>query len=113
MAKTTFSDALRTQLTTRNDLWSKRILVLLDRGDSRLKRWFLGRAERSARLALNVSDKAAIDWSQIDWAKVLDFILKLAALILPLLLAKPKIARPKSAPKPKKALGRTQTRKRL
>ena len=108
MAKMTFADALRSQLTTRNDLWSKRILVVLDKGDSRLKRWFLARAEKSARLVMNVSDMAAIDWSKIDWNKVLDFILKLAAIILPLLLAKPK-----SAAKPKKSLGRTQTRKRL
>lgn len=108
MAKVTFSDALRAQLTTRGDIWSKRILSVLDKGDSRLKRWFLARAERSARLALNVGDMAAIDWSKIDWSKVLDFILKLAAIILPLLLAKPK-----TATKPRKALGRTQTRKRL
>ncbi len=108
---TSFADGLSAAVAGRSDRWSKRIAAILDGPDSRAKRWFLKRAEADARLKLGLGDKVGIDWSKIDWAAILDFILKLAAIILPLILS-PKPA-PAAARKSKKGLGRTLPRKRL
>src|SRR5690348_10507077 len=105
----TFEDGLRAQVAGRSDKWSKRILAILNGPDSRLKRWFLKRAEADARLKLDLGDKVGIDWSSIDWQAILDFILKLAAIILPLILK----AAPATKAKVSKRLGRTRTVKRL
>lgn len=111
MAAVQFADGLRSQVAGRKDKWSKRVLAILDAKPSLARTLFLNRMEAHARVALGLGSREGIDWSQIDWSKILDFLLKLAAIILPLILAaKPA---PAAVRKSKKGLGRTLTRKRL
>ena len=63
----------------------KRILAVLNMPDSRRKRRILARMERQAAAYLCVP-VAEIDWSKVDWGKVLGTILKILVALLPLLI---------------------------
>ena len=91
-------------------LLQRRLQKILDAPDSSRKRAILAALETRARDRLGVGATQGIDWSSIPWDKILDFLLKLLAILAPLFLATPA---PAAARKSKKGLGRTLTRKRL
>ena len=66
-------------------LLERRLKRLLDAKPSKRRTVILAILEGRARDRLGLGDKVGIDWSKIDWAKVLDFLLKLLAIIAPLL----------------------------
>lgn len=85
----TFEEALGEQLRAKKRLtfWEKRLLKLIDARPSKRRTRVLERLRAHAATALEIKgDPAAIDWSKIDWAKVLDFVLKIILALLPLLL---------------------------
>ena len=84
----TFAAGLGDYLATKKKptLLMRRLQKILDAKDSARKRAVLTILETRVRDKLGYSDKVAIDWSQIDWSAVFDFILKLLAILLPLLV---------------------------
>ena len=85
---TTFASALSAHLATKKKpgLLQRRLQRILDAKPSKRRTAILAALETRARDRLGVGATAAIDWSAIDWSKVLDFILKLLAIIGPLLV---------------------------
>ena len=66
----------------------QRIKSILDAPPSKRKDRRLARMENHARAAINADPKTgAIDWSTIDWAKLLSTIIDILAKLLPLILA--------------------------
>lgn len=64
---------------------ARRIQEVLDMRPGRRRQRVLDRMARHAAAALG-EEPSAIDWSQVDWAKVFDLILKVLLALLPLLL---------------------------
>jgi len=115
VAAVKFGDAFGGQLRAKKNRTraENRILKIIDGPESAARTWFLAKLEGHARVQLGVGPNQAIDWGSIDWSKVLDILMKIASIIVmlaPLFAAKPKT---KTAPKSRKGLGRTLTRKRL
>ena len=110
MAAVSFAVGLSDYLITERKptLLMRRLQKIIDAPDSARKRAILGALETRARDRLKLGDKVGIDWSQIDWSKVLDFLLKLFAILAPLILAGTPNAKASKA-----KLGRTRTTKRL
>ena len=72
---------------------AKRLYQLLDAKPSKKKERRLRVLERCVQAHLEdglemtlVTGPLGIDWSQVDWMKVLDIVLKIAMVLLPLLL---------------------------
>lgn len=80
---TALGDAIRAKPSL--TLTDKAILKIVDGPQSFMRTRFLKRLEAHARIHLGMSSAEAIDWSSIDWNKVLDFLTKLAAIILAVL----------------------------
>lgn len=83
-----FEDALRDQIESRPEtIRSRRILNVLDMEPGARRTRILERMERHAITHLDIKgEPGKIDWQNIDWAALFDKLLKLLALILPLLL---------------------------
>ena len=64
----------------------RRLLRIIRAKPSKRRTAILNALETRARDKLGVGATAAIDWGNIDWEKILDFILKLLAIIGPLLV---------------------------
>jgi hypothetical protein len=84
----TFAVGLADHLRTKKRLtfWERRLQKIVEAKPSKRRTAILERLEAAARVQLGVSADAAIDWGAVDWAKILDFILKLIALLAPLFL---------------------------
>jgi hypothetical protein len=98
----TFAEAFREHLTAEPTLKrrGKRLLAIIDGPPSKRRTRQLDRMERHAVAALDDKHLArlgikatalaggglGIDWSQVDWGKVLQTILEILMKILPLLL---------------------------
>lgn len=82
----TFATALSAAIRAKGKqtLVDRAILKIVDGPVSARRTRFLKRLEAHARIHLGMSAVEKIDWSAIDWNKVLDFLTKLAALILAL-----------------------------
>lgn len=83
-APTNFAANLKDHLLLKPKLSSrdKKILSIIDgpQNDKRAKK--LSRWEAHARVEAGVSPVGAIDWSKIDWAKLIESILAIIALFL-------------------------------
>lgn len=115
MASMTFAQGLSAALAAKSNpsRLQRRIRKIVDGPDSALRTWFLQKLEAHARVHLGVGQTQAIDWGSIDWDKVLDFLLKIASIIVALApLFAGKKPKAKSTPRVSKSLGRTRTRKR-
>lgn len=64
----------------------KKILAILDGDAGKRRTRQVERMERHAAAALD-KDRDKIDWSQIDWAKLIKLILEVLLKLLPLILA--------------------------
>ena len=84
----TFEQALREQCekTTDRKRRSKRILAVLNSKPSKRRTRQLERMEQHAKVELEMTWRVNIDWSEIDWSKVFETILKLLLALLPLLI---------------------------
>jgi hypothetical protein len=93
----TFETALKAAVASRpprKGFWAKRLQKLLDAPPSERRTKILARLERHVRAELVEqsvagADSVGFDWASVDWAKVLDIVLKLVLLLLPLFLGKP------------------------
>lgn len=99
---TDFASNLKANLEAKGDLRrrGRRILAIINGPDSPHKARLLARMEDHARAHLGLAaahtvptdmpgtdwSKITIDWSKIDWAKIIDGLLKLLLAILPVLL---------------------------
>lgn len=85
---TSFASALSAHLATKKKptLLQRRLQKVLDAKDSPRKRAILKALETRARDKLGVGATEAIDWQSINWAAILDFLLKLLAILAPLFL---------------------------
>jgi hypothetical protein len=79
-----FEDAFGGQLRAKPKRTRKEnaILKIIDGPASRLRTWFLSTLEHRARVQLGVEAGVGIDWSKVDWEKLLNTILQLALVIL-------------------------------
>ena len=84
----TFEQALREQCEKTSDRKrrAKRILAVLDSRPSKRRTRRLERMERHAAAELGRDASEIGDWSEIDWSKVFEMILKVLLTLLPLLL---------------------------
>ena len=86
----TFLEALREQVEVRKSRRGRLLLRRLDAMTPARRARVLVRMEAHARTHLVAAGMASatgvIDWSSIDWSKVLDVILKILMAILPFLL---------------------------
>src|SRR5690348_16790591 len=84
-----FGLMLQSQLEAKQDRSASdnQILGILQAPDSHQKERRVRRMERHVRRHLGFTDTEQIDWSSIDWSKVLSVVLQLLAALLPLLLA--------------------------
>lgn len=84
-----FATNLRLHLLAMSDrtYQEDRILAMLDEPDGPRHRRQLRRMETRCRHEAGYSSSEGIDWSSIDWAKVLQIFIKVLLTLLPLLLA--------------------------
>lgn len=84
----TFATALGGHLRGKKKLkfLERRLLKIVEAKPSKRRTAILNLLETRARDKMGVGATEAIDWGQIDWQKILDFILKLLAILGPLLV---------------------------
>lgn len=85
-----FAGALQGQLAKKGvtmTLAERKLMKIVNGKDSPRRTRQLAHMERHVRAHLELSPTAAIDWSSIDWSKVLSTVLQLLIKLLPLLLA--------------------------
>lgn len=90
MSKSSFEMNLRLAIMAKpkRSKRDERILNILDAPPSARRDKRLARMENHARAVAGIDPKTgAIDWSKIDWAKLLKSIMSLLAKLLPLILA--------------------------
>ena len=86
---TSFETALRQQIeeTPVRKRRAKKLLAVLDMEDGPRRQRILARLERHAAAHLELDGQVgAIDWANIDWAKLFEQIFKLLMMILPMFL---------------------------
>jgi hypothetical protein len=83
-----FATALGAHLETKKKpkLLERRLLKILNAAPSKRRTAILKALETRARDKLGVGATQAIDWSAVDWQKILDFLLKLLVILLPLFI---------------------------
>ena len=85
-----FEDGLRAAIEAKPKLSARdrRILEILNGPDSKRKRKRLARMENYARAEAGIDpNTGAIDWSEVNWAKLLENIIAILSKLLPLILA--------------------------
>lgn len=84
----TFASALGAHLDEKPKLsfLERRLKKILDAKPSKRRTAILQLMEARARDRMGFGATEKIDWSAIDWAKILDFLLKLLAILGPLLV---------------------------
>ena len=84
----TFAEGLSSHLAGRKKLTflQRRLQKIVDARPSKRRTAILQLMEERVRDKMGFGATEKIDWSSIDWNKVLDFILKLLAIIGPLLV---------------------------
>ena len=92
MAAVSFETALRAKLEAdpKRSRRARRVLEILDSRPSRRRTRRINAMENHAIAVLKtegLKPAAAIDWSKVDWAKVIDKILDILIQLLPILLA--------------------------
>lgn len=83
-----FAAELEAHLESKPDLRrrGKKILAVIQSRPSKKKDRILARMERHAAAAIDRDVGVGIDWSEIDWKKVIEIIIKVLLMLLPLLI---------------------------
>ena len=84
----TFAGAIKAQLEMKENLTlrERRILHIINSPDSAKRDRQLYRMELAVRGALDLHANEAVNWSEIDWPRVIGVILEILVRLLPLLL---------------------------
>ena len=84
---TDFESGLRSHLNSKSKLSAKeqQIMGVLDAPDSKRRTRRMHRMENHARASIDAHpEEGAIDWSKIDWSKILQMLIKFITMIFAL-----------------------------